>query len=406
MRWRKRTLARPALHARWQPRTRSSSCGAACWRPPSGCALLEERLLETKGQLAQAVVPEREADLHPPAGQASTSPRCATRSTSSPSRRPPTAPSSQTQRRRHRRRLLRRAARCGSRSTPTSTPTSSAGAARSCSTSPSTSCWPAALERPGEVVTIKEVLDDGTRALVVGRGRRGAGRRAGRRPARRSSSAPATRVLHRRPHRPAAREAAAPGGRGARARGGARHHLRRHRRPRRPDRGDHRRGRAAVPAPGAVRRAPAAGAEGHPALRPARAAARPSSPRRSPTRWPRRSPSVTGDAERPQLLPQHQGPRAAQQVRGRDRAPDPPRVPAGPGEGGGGRAGHRLLRRDGLAVPHARHGHQLRHGVDDRAAAAGRDRRRRDAAERHRDRRLQPRGPDRPGHPAARAAST
>ena len=34
----------------------------------------------------------------------------------------------------------------------------------------------------------------------------------------------------------------------------------------------------------------------------------------------------------PQLLPQHQGPRAAQQVRRRDRAPDPPRVPAGPGE--------------------------------------------------------------------------
>ncbi len=32
-------------------------------------------------------------------------------------------------------------------------------------------------------------------------------------------------------------------------------------------------------------------------------------------------------------------------------------------------------------------GHQLRHGVDDRAAAAGRDRRRRGAEERHRDRR-------------------
>ena len=57
-----------------------------------------------------------------------------------------------------------------------------------------------------------------------------------------------------------------------------------------PDRADHRRGRAAVPAPGPVRRAQAAGAQGHPPLRPARAAARRSSPRRSPTRWPRRSP--------------------------------------------------------------------------------------------------------------------
>ncbi len=42
--------------------------------------------------------------------------------------------------------------------------------------------------------------------------------------------------------------------------------------------------------------------------------------------------------------------------------------------------GHRLLRRDGLAVPHPRHRHHLRHGVDHRAAAAGRDRRRGDAA--------------------------
>ena len=33
----------------------------------------------------------------------------------------------------------------------------------------------------------------------------------------------------------------------------------------------------------------------------------------------------------------------------------------------GGRARHRLLRRDGLAVPHPRHRHLLRHGVDDRA---------------------------------------
>ena len=57
-----------------------------------------------------------------------------------------------------------------------------------------------------------------------------------------------------------------------------------------------------------------------------------------------------GQRQGPQLLPQHQGPRAAQQVRRRDRAPDPPRVPAGAGEVRGGLAGHRLLRRDGLDV--------------------------------------------------------
>ncbi len=47
-------------------------------------------------------------------------------------------------------------------------------------------------------------------------------------------------------------------------------------------------------------------------------------------------------------------------------------------------------------------GHQLRHGVDHRAAAAGRDRRRRIAARRHRDRGLEPRGSDRSRHPASR----
>ncbi len=46
--------------------------------------------------------------------------------------------------------------------------------------------------------------------------------------------------------------------------------------------------------------------------------------------------------------------------------------------------------------------HQLRHGVDHRAPAAGRDRRGGDPEGRHRDRRLQPRGPHRPGHPAPR----
>ena len=55
-----------------------------------------------------------------------------------------------------------------------------------------------------------------------------------------------------------------------------------------------------------------------------------------------------------ELLPQHQGPRAAQQVRRRDRAAHPAGLPAGPGEGQRGHAGHRVLRRDGLDLPHPR----------------------------------------------------
>ena len=67
------------------------------------------------------------------------------------------------------------------------------------------------------------------------------------------------------------------------------------------------------------------------------------------------------------LLPQHQGPRAAQQVRRRDRAPHPPGLPAGPREGRDRHAGHRVLRRDGLALPHPRLGRLLRRREHDRA---------------------------------------
>ena len=62
----------------------------------------------------------------------------------------------------------------------------------------------------------------------------------------------------------------------------------------------------------------------------------------------------TGSRAGPLVLPQHQGPRAAQQVRRRDRAAHPPGLPAGAREGVRGHAGHRVLRRDGLAVPHPR----------------------------------------------------
>ena len=60
------------------------------------------------------------------------------------------------------------------------------------------------------------------------------------------------------------------GGRGARPRGGPGHRLQRHRRPRRADRADPGRRRAALPAPGAVPGARAQAAEGGPALRPSR----------------------------------------------------------------------------------------------------------------------------------------
>ena len=102
------------------------------------------------------------------------------------------------------------------------------------------------------------------------------------------------------------------------------------------------------------------------------------------------------------LLPQHQGPRAAQQVRRRDRAPHPADLPAGPREGVRRDAGRRVLRRDGQPVPHPRVRRLQRRRDDDRAAAAVGDRRRRAARERHRHRGVQPRGHDRPGDPAAR----
>ena len=194
-------------------------------------------------------------------------------------------------------------------------------------------------------------------------------------------------------------------GRAARPGGDPGRQLRGHRRPRGPDRSDPRRRRAAVPVLGAVPRARAGAAEG-------RAALRASGMRQDADREGRREVArregrrAHRPRRRPQLLPERQGSGAAQQVRRRDRAPDPRDLPAREGAQRRGPAGHRVLRRDGLDLPHARHGHLLRRGVDDRAAAAVRARRRRDAQERDRDRRLEPRGPDRPGDPAARAAWT
>ena len=245
----------------------------------------------------------------------------------------------------------------------------------------------------------KELLADGERALVIASAdeervvRLAEPLRSRHDPGRRLAAA-------RHAGRLRLREGAEVRGRGARPRRGPGHRLRVDRRPARPDRGDPGRRRAALPAPRAVQGAPAPAAEGRAALRPARL-------RQDPDRQGGRqlAGQEGGGQDRPGgevLLPQHQGPRAAQQVRRRDRAAHPAGLPAGPGEGQRGHAGHRLLRRDGLAVPHPRLRRLLRRGEHHRPAAAQRDRRRRAAGERAGHRRLQPRGHDRPGDPAAR----
>ena len=61
----------------------------------------------------------------------------------------------------------------------------------------------------------------------------------------------------------------------------------------------------------------------------------------------------TGEPNARQLLPQHQGTRTPQQMGRRDRAPDSLDLLPCQGEVGRGRARHRLLRRDGLSLPHS-----------------------------------------------------
>ena len=86
-------------------------------------------------------------------------------------------------------------------------------------------------EITGEVVTIREVLEDGVRALVVGRADE-------ERICELADTVRGIALAHRRhdatrsPHQPVAREVAPPRGRGSAARGGARHLLRGHRRAR------------------------------------------------------------------------------------------------------------------------------------------------------------------------------
>ena len=116
---------------------------------------------------------------------------------------------------------------------------------------------------------LKEVLDGGDRALVIGhtdeeRVVHLADTLLTEPAARRRLAAARDALRLRLRADPEVR------GRGADPRGGPGHRLHRHRWARAADRGDPRRRRAAVPARGPVPRAPAAPAEGHPALRPAR----------------------------------------------------------------------------------------------------------------------------------------
>ena len=226
--------------------------------------------------------PRTNASPPPSARRASTSPRCGKRSRSSRCRRPPTAPSSaptttapSTS--------SPPAARCASRCTPRSSVDAIVRGQEVALNESLNVVLARGAEISGEVVILKEVLESKDRALIVGRADEERvcelGGVAARREAARRRPPP-----HGRPLRPARRAHPPARGRGAGARRGPRRHLRRRRRPRRPDRCDQGRGRAPVPLRRAVPRARAPAAEGHPALRPARAAARRSSPRRSPTR--------------------------------------------------------------------------------------------------------------------------
>ena len=144
-------------------------------------------------------------------------------------------------------------------------------------------------------------------------------------------------------------------------------------------------------------------AQGRAPLRPARL-------RQDPDRQGRRQlPRQEGLRKRRRggqgLLPQHQGPRAAQQVRGRDRAQIRVVFVRAKGEGQRGDVPvivffdemDALFRTRGSGSPPTSRPPSSR-------SSWQRDRRRRGPRERHRHRRLQPPGPDRSGHPAPRPA--
>ena len=185
----------------------------------------------------------------------------------------------------------------------------------------------ASWEVVGEVMTLKDRLGD-NRLLVIGQTDEEQVVRLAA-PLHEPAAARRRLAAGRAAQRLRTGAPAAARGRDARPRGGARHLLLRHRRARAADRGDPGRGRAAVPARRPVHRARAAAPQGHPALRAARL--RQDDDRQGGRELAGQARGGEGRARRrAQLLPQHQGPGAAQQVRRRDRAPDPADLPARP----------------------------------------------------------------------------
>ena len=169
-------------------------------------------------------------------------------------------------------------------------------------------------------------------------------------------------------------------GRGARARGGARRHLRRRRRPRRPDRADQPtpsscRTSTATCSPSTSCRPPKGillyGPPGCGKTLIAKAVANSLAKKVAEKTGNDKARSYFLNIKGPELLNKYVGETERQIRLIFQRAREKSR---------GGLPGHRVLRRDGLAVPHPRHRHLVRHRVDDRAAAARRDRRRRDAS--------------------------
>ena len=278
--------------------------------------------------------------------------------------------------------------------------------ARSSSTSRSTWCWPARGEVTGEVVTIKEVLDDGSRALIVGRADEERVVELADALQGQQASAPATRVLHGHPLR-ACCSRSCPGPRSrswcsrrcptSPTRTSAASTSRSSRSPTRSSC----RSSTRTSSPSTSSRPPRASCSTAP-----RAAARRSSPRPWPTRWPRRWPRLSGDAEArsyflnikgPELLNKYVG-ETERQIRlvfQRAREKSEEGWPV-------------IVFFDEMDSLFRTRGTGISSDMESTIvpAAPGRDRRRRGAEERHRHRRLQPRGPHRPGHPAARAAST